>query len=409
VRKPRVVYLDHVAQLSGAELALLRLLPSVRDAEGGIEPYVVLAEHGPLVEKFRQAGIGCEVLELNPRTGQLRKDTVKAGLPLRAVWDTLVYTVRVARLLRRLDADLVHTNSLKAHLYGGVAARLVRLPQIWHTRDRIAPDYLPMPAVRLMRLVARNLPAAIIANSQATLETVTASSAMRRVVASPVVISDPVLPLGGDGRRGARFTVGLVGRLTPWKGQDLFLRAFATAFPGGDQRAVIVGSSMFGETEYAEGLPRLAAELGIADRVEFTGFVEDVAGQLARLDVLVHCSTVPEPFGQVVIEGMAAGLPVVAADAGGPAEIVQNGVTGLLTTMGDEGELAAALRRLAEHPQDAARLAAAGRRESERYRPEAIAGQLTALYAEVLTKAQGDRRWRRRRDRSRSVHKSRER
>ena len=195
-------------------------------------------------------------------------------------------------------------------------------------------------------------------------------------------------------RRHEQYTVGLVGRLTPWKGQDMFLRAFAAAFPGGDQRAIIVGSSMFGETEFADALPGLAGELGIADRVEFTGFVEDVVGQLARMDVLVHCSTVPEPFGQVVIEGMAAGLPVIATDAGGPAEILRNDVTGLLTPMGDDRALTAALRRLADHPDDAARLAAAGREESGRYRPAAIAGELTRLYSDVL-RASRRRGWRR--------------
>ncbi len=92
----------------------------------------------------------------------------------------------------------------------------------------------------------------------------------------------------------------------------------------------------------------MARELGLADRVSFRGFAEDVHAELARLDVLVHASTVPEPLGQVVLEGMAAGLPVVAADAGGPAEIIDDGVDGLLYPPGDEAALAERLRRLAD-------------------------------------------------------------
>ena len=112
---------------------------------------------------------------------------------------------------------------------------------------------------------------------------------------------------------------GMLGRIAPWKGQDLFLRAFAEAFPGGTERAVIVGTAMFGEEDYERELPALAAELGLDVRVEFRGFREDIWRELAALDVLVHASLTPEPFGQVVLEGMAAGLPVLAPDEGAPA------------------------------------------------------------------------------------------
>lgn len=395
--KPRVVYVDHVAQLSGAELALLRLLPSVK----GIAAHVILAEDGPLVARLRAKGISCEVLAMNPRTGELRKDTVRSGLPLLAVLDTLRYSFRLAKRLRQLDADLVHTNSMKAHLYGGIAARLAGVPQVWHSRDRISPDYLPMPAVRLMRLAMRHLPAALIANSRATLQTHEFRGGPRIVLPSPVLISSSDGTGGDELRSHDGFTVGLLGRLAPWKGQDLFLRAFAGAFPDGQEQAVIIGSAMFGEAEFAATLPPLAAQLGIADRVEFAGFVEDAATKLGRFDVLVHCSVVAEPFGQVVIEGMAAGVPVIAADAGGPAEILENGVTGLLTPMGDEQALSAALRLLADDPDAADRIGAAGRLQAGKcYRPELIARRLADFYSEVLA---GTNRHRRKGFRRRTV------
>ena len=78
--------------------------------------------------------------------------------------------------------------------------------------------------------------------------------------------------------------------------------------------------------------------------------MEDVPLQLETLDILVHASLIPEPFGQVVIEGMASGLPVVAPRAGGPAEVIEDGVTGILYPMGDVGALAGALRELAGKP-----------------------------------------------------------
>lgn len=95
-------------------------------------------------------------------------------------------------------------------------------------------------------------------------------------------------------------------------------------------RAAISGSAMFGEEAYESELHALVTELGLDNAVTFTGFVDDVPVELARMDVLVHGSRVAEPFGQVIVEGMAAGLPVIATDAGGPREIITDGVDGLL-------------------------------------------------------------------------------
>src|SRR5436305_1376693 len=132
--------------------------------------------------------------------------------------------------------------------------------------------------------------------------------------------------------------VGMVGRLAPWKGQHVFLRAFAEAFPSGTTTASIVGAAMFGEHAYAEELRTLAEQLGIAERVEFRGFRNDVQAELERLDLFVHASTATAPFGPAVLEGMAAGLPVVAVRGGGPSEYIRHGEHGLLPTpRPDEG------------------------------------------------------------------------
>jgi glycosyltransferase involved in cell wall biosynthesis len=146
----------------------------------------------------------------------------------------------------------------------------------------------------------------------------------------------------------------------------------------------VVGEALFGEQEYAMRLRGLAGELGIAGRVEFRGFRADVPAELAAMDVLVHCSTVPEPFGQVVAEGMAAGLPVVATAAGGPAEIIRHDVDGLLHPLGDAAELAAALRRLAADPGLRQRLGRCARASARRYAPEVVARDVMAVYRGVL-------------------------
>lgn len=379
----RVVYLDHVARLSGAEIALLRLLPHLRD----VNAHVILAEDGPLAERLTQAGISVEVLAMAASTRELRRDAVRIGGGSAAVMlDTLSYVARLTWRLRRLHADLVHTNSLKAGVYGAIAARAAGVPLVWHARDRIAEDYLPRPAVRLVRTLVRQLADGVIANSTATLETLSAPRGERVhcVIPDSVELSD--LPRTTAPQT---TTFGMLGRIAPWKGQDLFLRAFASAFPDGQERAVLVGTPMFGEEAYEHELRALVADLGLAERVEFRGFREDIWRELASLDVLVHASVIPEPFGQVVLEGMAAGLAVIAPDEGGPATLIADGETGRLFASRDAKSLAAAMRRLRDDPQERERLGASARRAAAEYHPDTIAAQWEAVYERVLSRAGG--------------------
>ena len=116
----------------------------------------------------------------------------------------------------------------------------------------------------------------------------------------------------------------------------------------------------------------------------FAGFRDDVFAALAELDVLVHASTLPEPFGQVVIEGMAAGLPVVAAAAGGPLEIVTDDVDGILVPPADPDALATALLRLADNPALRAELGLQARRRALEFRPERVAEEVANLYRRML-------------------------
>jgi glycosyltransferase involved in cell wall biosynthesis len=165
------------------------------------------------------------------------------------------------------------------------------------------------------------------------------------------------------------------------------LKAFAAAFPQGLEQAVLVGSALFGEDGYEQEVKSFASEAGLGERVEFRGFRRDIAAELARMDVLVHASTIPEPFGQVVVEGMAAGIPVVAANAGGPAEVVTDGVDGVLYPPGDVDALAHILRCLAADPALRVRIGGAGLETSRRYAPEVIADQIQAIYEKVADRA----------------------
>jgi glycosyltransferase involved in cell wall biosynthesis len=400
VKRMRVAYVDHTAKLSGGEIALSRLLPALTER---VEPLVVLAEDGPLVPRLRGLGIEVVVLPLGTSTRDVRKERLANPLvALTHVWAVLAYAVRLRRLLLEREIDVVHTNSLKAGLYGCLAARLAGVPSVWHLRDRLAPDYLPRLAVPVVRFVVGVLPSRLVCNSAATLATVP----MRRwptgsrdavVVPSPIpdVLDDADVTALGDGagrtsrpvRGGGEeaFALGMVGRFAPWKGQLETVRAFARAELPSTARLVLVGSAMFGEDEYERRVREEVSLLGLEQRVEFRGFVDDVFGVLSEFDLLVHASTVPEPFGQVLVEGMAAGVPVIATRGGGPSEIVSDGVDGILYPAGDIDRLATLLGQLFRDPEQRERLRTGGRRRARDFSPQAISPLVVSLYEALAT------------------------
>ncbi len=383
-RRLRVVVLDHVARLSGAEIALLRLLPHLKD----VDVHVVLAEDGPLADRLGQVGVSVQVLPLGEASRELRKDSVRLGqIPCRALWDSAAYVVRLARLLRRERPDVVHANSLKSGLYGGLAARLVAVPLVWHLHDRLDADYLPRVAVILVRGAIARLATSVVANSHATAGTLRGGPTPR-VIPSALPAA---LPAAHVPEERERLVFGMVGRLTPWKGQHVFLEAFARAFPDGPHAAALIGAPLFDEEDYERELRTLVERLGIDDRVQFRGFREDVWRELATLDVLVHASTSPEPFGQVVQEGLAVGLPIIAADAGGPAEFVRNGENGLLARPNDVTALVEPLQRLAGDLDLRRRLGVAARASVAPFAPEVVAPQMRAAYREAALRVVGRR------------------
>jgi glycosyltransferase involved in cell wall biosynthesis len=376
---PKVVFVDHTARLSGAELALERLVQAL---DGHVEAFAVLFEEGPLRERLEHLGTTVVVLPMAESGRGLAKGDVRlTSKAAGAVVESLRQVVRMVRHFRLLQPDLVHANSLKAGFIASTAARICRIPCVWYLHDRVAREYLPASAVVLLRAALRILPSAVIANSEATRSTVVAKNV---TVVHPSVAT-PAQPASRNPPR-PDLCIGMIGRIARWKGQDLFLRAFKTAFPDGRSRAVIIGAPMFGTDEEAfdQELRCLVRELDLLDRVEFRGFQEDVAAELAELDIVVHASRIPEPWGQVVAEAMAAGVPVIASAAGGPMELIQDGVSGVLFPPRDVHALAAKMLTLAGDPDSRQELALGGRRRAREFSSSEAAKRVLGVYASVL-------------------------
>jgi glycosyltransferase involved in cell wall biosynthesis len=381
----RILFVDHTASLGGGEMALLNLVRHLDTTR--FKPIVLLFSEGRLADLFREAGVDTHVLPLASSVIHTRKDSLSGGSLLRVkdIGRTVAHVFRVAQFMRMHKVHLVHTNSLKADVIGGLAARLARKPVIWHVRDRISDDYLPKPVVTLFRGLCRTIPTCVVANSGATLATVSHPAMKRSAVVYSGINVDEI-PSSPAPSEYSMPQIGMVGRISPWKGQDVFLRAAAEVrkqFPCA--RFKIIGSALFGEAEYDREVRELCTGLGLDDCVEFAGFRDDVPQLIAGLDILVHASVTAEPFGRVVVEGMAAGKPVVATNGGGIPEIVEDGRTGHLVPMSDPRSMAVAISRILEDPAAAREMGVRARqRVIGHFTIEKAARKIEGIYDDLL-------------------------
>jgi glycosyltransferase involved in cell wall biosynthesis len=327
----------------GAEQMLWSILRCVDPAL--LAPEVAFLSSGPLAQEVRSLGFAVEVL----RAQRLRNVA------------SYVHTVaQLARLMRRRRHSLVVSWSAKTHLYAGLAAAVSRTPSIWWQHA--------IPSGHWIDRLATLVPARAVGCSS----NACAAGQRRLRPRRRTFVVHPGVGRDGPERSLSRseiglpedaFVVGVVGRLQPWKGQDAVIRATGELRRRGvPARALVVGGEAFGFSRgYGVELRRLAHELGLAGDVVFAGQVPDARPYYGAMDVCVNASD-SEPFGIAVIEAMAAGVPVVARKRGGPAEIIENGRTGLLV----DDDLVGALMRLAHDRSARERLGEAARSEVER-------------------------------------------
>jgi glycosyltransferase involved in cell wall biosynthesis len=329
-------------RLGGAETMLQTVLAGARERGQDLE--FVFFEPGPWAQELTDDGFHVEVI----RTGRLR-DAHRWALSV----------VRLARVLRRRNPDLILNWAAKTQLYGSPAAVLAGM------RGRVVWWQQMIPTGGWVDRCATMLPAVAIAcYSQAAADAQARLAPSRRTLVIPAGAPPPgagsatmALDLPSD-----RPIVGLVGRLQRWKGQDRLLRAQAILRERGHVlHVLIVGGDAYGlEPGYAESLPRLVEQLGLTGAVTMTGQVPDAGPYIERMDILVNASD-PEPFGIVLLEGMARGAAVVAVDSGGPAEFILDGETGVLAGSGEPGALADAIEPLLLSSERRQAIARAGR------------------------------------------------
>ena len=383
----RVLFVDQTSALGGAELSLLDIVK-----QRGASDRVLLFQHGDLERLLRSAGAEVVVSEHAADGISVRKDSgiwgaLGAGKFLRQQ----IAAVRQAAH----DCDVIYANTPKAFIVSALAAMRSRQPVIYHLRDIVSPDHFSFFNRQALVRLARLSKATVIANSVATARAFVqaggqesaisviyngiATDDIDRVLAQASEMRDTI-------RKGLKKKVephtkliGVFGRLAQWKGQDVALKALAK-LP--DVHMLMVGSALFGEDKYVEVLNALVLHLDLQSRVHFLGFRSDVAEIMQASDVVVHCSSSPEPFGRVIVEAMLSKRPIVAARAGGAVEIIDEGRTGLLFEPGNADDLADCITRLAKGGQPEM-VEAAYRESRQRFTVAGQVGEVSQLIERV--------------------------
>lgn len=313
--------------------------------------------------------------------------------PIDPVQDALAL-MEIYRWIRRLAPDIVHTHTSKAGLLGRLAARLARVPKVVHTaHGHVFYGHFGRLLTRLFLVIERL--ADRITDRQVALTRGEGADDLRLKVTRPeklVTIHSGVdvarFAAAGEENRAARSDfglpeavpiVGFVGWLIPVKGPEVLLDAMGGVWAN-HPSAVL---AYVGKGEMETELRQRVRDEGLPDRVCFLGWRNDVARVLPLFDLLVLPSR-NEGMGRVLVEAMAAGLPVVASRVGGVPDLVAHGVNGLLVPPGEPPALAAAIGRILGHPDLARRMGESGRRRASRFSLETMVEKIDALYQELI-------------------------
>ena len=379
----------------GAETSLLTLLEALRRLEPAWAMAVVAPAAGSLLDHCQRLGIDAVVHPYPAALAKLGEHGAAAvgrgqlaitGVRTAAALPPYIASLR--RLLRMRRATIVHCNGFKAHVSAALAGGRQRI--VWHLHDYVQRRRL---TARLLRLLSGRAHA-IVANSDSVMRDagmafgpgVRVRRVYNAVDAARYAPEGPALDLArlaGLPSDAGLVRIGLVATFARWKGHDVFVDAIA-GLAGERVRAYVVGGAVYetagSQWSEAELRARVAGR-GLSDVIGFTGHVDDVPAALRALDVVVHASVEPEPFGMVIADAMTAGRPVVAARAGGAAELFESGVDGVGYEAGSAGELTRALRALIADPELRQRLGAAARvRALAQFAPARMAAEFREVY-----------------------------
>jgi glycosyltransferase involved in cell wall biosynthesis len=381
-----ILYINYSNELGGAEKSLLDILETLDRTR--YRPILLTFGRGRLSSRARDARV--EVVEIPDAfaLSVFRRERMAFSL-IKSLWRIprfLRQLVQVRQVIQRRTIDIVHTNNPKSHLMGSIASAGLVRHVVFHMRDIFTRGSL---SFFLFALLGRWRKPTTIAISAAVMRSL--PGALKRNAL--IVYNGFRLPVIQRPRSKVRRMLGIpdsdkllvtAGRIVPWKGLDLLLEAMALLVKSVACRLCIVGDVIYWDKDYLPMLRRRARSLSIADRVVFTGFVDDVNSILAAADLCVLPSK-NEPFGRTLVEAMLCEVPVAAFRQGGPVEIIDDNRTGLLLDKRDPATLAAAAEYLLRDDEKRRAMGRAARQAAiRRYALSAMQDNLDRLYSRLL-------------------------
>lgn len=399
-----VVFLNPISNLGGAERVLLDVMTSIRQSYTSINMSLIVGEDGPLVAEVRAIGVGVQVHPMPRHLASLGERAGSAAAMMSALPAAIQYARSLGAQLDRLRPDIVHSNGLKMHLLsrlsGTGGGKL-----LWHVHDFVGERRLTS---KLLRVASGRVSCAVAVSHAVASDLASAVPRMAvRTILNAVDTehfspgdSDPVWldrAAGLEPLAGACLHVGLVATYARWKGHELFLQAASALLRTSSipLRFYLIGGPIYstaGSQWNRAELVSLAAKLGLISQVGFVSFMDNPVQAYRALDIVVHASTRPEPFGRTIIEAMACGTASVVANAGGAAEIVTDRHDAFLYRMGDVNDLVQAVQALINDDQLRVRIANQARRSAiAKFDRRRVGPDWIGLYEEIVAKVPLDR------------------
>lgn len=382
MKRHRVLFVNHVGVLAGAEYCCLAIATAYRQTS-----HMVLFEDGGFRQALEDAGVAVTV---TPAPDALMTIRTSSGFnSLRAIpalWQMARTLAQTAR-----QYDVIYANSQKAFMVSALVTFLGSPPLIWHLRDILTAKHFSAVNRYIVLKLANWRAAQVWVASQATADAFVAAGGRPDLVKVMYdgIAADKFEQVSVDQSQSIREElnigdaplVGLFSRLSYWKGQHVLIEALQD-LP--DVHALIVGDALFGEDDYVTKIKAMAATPDLKDRVHWLGFRHDVPVLMTACDIVVHASTEPEPCARIAVEGQLARKPVIAAAAGGMFEVVEDTDSGRLFPPGDAKALSKIIQEILDDSLYAQTLADQGKQSAqEKFSPERCIQMLEQAMATV--------------------------
>lgn len=389
----RILYIEANTDgtIGGSYYSLLYLIQGLDKTR--YEPHVMFCQDNVLIPEFKAITPYVYVNNFGP-SGNGPAKTFKQFIkwPYLFVVDIILKQPMLRKIIKEIKPELVSINNGHAALHEWMlASYLNKVKVVAHDRGTGYPCSLRT------RMFVRLLDA-IICVSDHYKDNVTRQNLKVRLVRrvynglDTEMISGRISPVDIDRLR-KEFklkkdepVIGITGNIDRWKGQAVVLRALKkvrAVYPG--IKCLIIGQVAKGAKKYKTELDEYIAENGLRDNVIFTGFRKDIPNLLSLLDIMLHASITPEPFGRVILEGMAAGKPIIATNSGGTVEQIVNNETGILVPMNDPDKMADAIIFFISNPAAASEMGEKGKKRlTDLFSIKRMVSETAQVYEEIF-------------------------